>query len=108
MTHSFFTQKMIDCFAVNLCNSLQLDYVQPTFSKLAFRDERVRLAKLFSNLFLQKTGIVPCFYQSFHERLVSSLVCRIAFVHKLRLRESVLTHSPKSGMLISGPHIRCG
>jgi hypothetical protein len=37
---------------------------------------------------LQKTGIVPRFYQAFQERLVSSLVCRIAFVHKLRLRDS--------------------
>jgi hypothetical protein len=37
---------------------------------------------------LQKTGIVSRFYQSFQERLVSSLVCRIAFVHKLRVRDS--------------------
>jgi hypothetical protein len=88
MTHSFFTQKMIDCFSVNLCNSLHLDYIQPTFSKFTFRDELVRLAEPCGDLFLQKTSIVARFYQSFQERLVSSLVCCIAFIHKLRLRES--------------------
>ncbi len=88
MTHSLFTQEMIDCFAVNLCNSLQLDYIQPTFSQFTFRHELVRFPKAPGNLLLQKTSIVPRFYQSFQERLVSSLVCCIAFIHKLRLRES--------------------
>jgi hypothetical protein len=79
---------MIDRFAVYFCNSLQFDDVQPTFSKLAFRDEGMRLTQPCGDFFLQKTGIVPRFYQAFQERLVSSLVCRIAFVHKLRLRDS--------------------
>ena len=86
--YSVFAQKIIDRFPVYFCDSLQLDDVQPAFSKLAFRDEGVRLAEPGGDLFLQKTGIVPRFYQAFQERLVSSLVCRIAFVHKLRLRDS--------------------
>jgi hypothetical protein len=85
---SVFAQEIIDRFPVYFCDSLQLDDVQPAFSKLAFRDKGVRLTEPCGNLFLQKTGIVPRFYQAFQERLVSSLVCRIAFVHKLRLRDS--------------------
>jgi hypothetical protein len=88
MTYLFLAQKVTDRFAVNLCDSLQLDYVQPTFSKLAFRDERMWLSKPPRNFFLQKTSIMPRFYQSFQKRLVSSLVRRIAFVHRLRLRDA--------------------
>jgi len=78
---------MIDCFAVNLGDPLQLDNIQPTFSKFTFRDEGVRLAETRGDLFLQITCIVPRFYQTFQECLVSSLVCRIAFVHKMRVRD---------------------
>jgi hypothetical protein len=88
MIYSVFAQKIIDRFSVYFCDSLQLDDVQPAFSKLAFRYEGVRLAEPRGDFFLQKTGIMPRFYQAFQERLVSSLVCRIAFVHKLRLRDS--------------------
>lgn len=78
---------MIDRFPVNLCDSLQFDDVQPPFAKFAFRDERVRFAETPGDLFLQITCIVPGFYQTFQKCLVSSLVCCIAFVHKLRVRD---------------------
>jgi hypothetical protein len=82
---SVFAQKIMDRFAVYLCDSLQLDDVQPSFSKFAFRDERMRLAKALGDLALQITGVVSRFYQAFQECLVRSLVCCIALVHRLRL-----------------------
>lgn len=78
---------MIDRFTVDLCDSLQFDNVQPPFAKFAFRDEGVRLAETPGDLFLQITCIVSGFYQTFQERLISSLVCCIAFVHKMRVRD---------------------
>lgn len=78
---------MIDGFTVNLCDPLQFDDVQPPFTEFAFRDEGVRLAQTPGDLFLQITCIVPGFYQTFQERLISSLVCCIAFVHKMRVRD---------------------
>lgn len=78
---------MIDRLAVDLCDPLQFDDVQPAFSQLTFGDERVRFAHAFRNIFLKIASIVACFYQTFQERLVSSLICRIAFVHPLRLRD---------------------
>ena len=77
----------MDRFTVYLCDLLQLDDVQPALSKFAFRDERMRLAETVGDLFLQIPGVVSRFYQAFQECLVRSLVCCIAFVHRLRLRD---------------------
>lgn len=77
----------MDCLSVDLCDPLQFDDVQPALSQLTFGYERVRFSQTFRNIFLKIAGIVTCFYQTFQERLVSSLVCRVAFVHNLRLRD---------------------
>jgi hypothetical protein len=92
-----FAQKIVDSFAVEFCDSLQLDYVQPTLPEFAFRYERMRFSQTLGNFFLQVSGIVPCFYQTFQERLVRSLVRCIAFIHKNELA-GLPIHSPKSGM----------
>lgn len=47
------------------------------------------LSEACSDLFLKITGIVPRFYQTLQERLISSLICRIAFIHKTSLRDCV-------------------
>jgi len=57
------------------------------------------LAKAVGDLFLKVTRLMPRFYQTLQERLISPLVCRIAFIHKLE-SAGLLTHSPKSGMLL--------
>lgn len=80
-------EKITDRFAVNLCDPLQLDNVQAAFAKLTLRDEGMRFPKTPRYLLLEITSVVPRFYQAFQEGLIGSLVCRIAFVHKLRLRE---------------------
>ncbi len=66
---------------------LQLDDVQPTLAEFTFRNERMRLPEPLGHLSLEVASIVSGFYQSLEERLISSLVCRIAFVHDLRLRD---------------------
>lgn len=91
---------MIDGFTVDLRDSLQFDDVQPPFAKFAFRDERVRFAETPGDLFLQITCVVPGFYQTFQERLISSLVCYIAFVHKMRVLDCRLI--PQNRELIIG------
>jgi hypothetical protein len=84
---SVFAQEVIDRLTVYLCDSLQFNYIQPTFPKFALRNERVGFAKALGNLSLKVAGVVPRFYQALQKSLVSPLVCRIAFVHKLSLRD---------------------
>lgn len=47
----------------------------------------MRFAKTPRYLPLEITGVAPCFYQALQECLIGSLVGRVPFVHKLRLRE---------------------
>ncbi len=64
MTYSVFAQKVVDRFPVYFRDSLQLDNIQPTFSKLTFREKGMGFAESCGDFFLQKTGIMPCFYQA--------------------------------------------
>ena len=80
-------EKIINGFAVYLCDSLQLDDVQTAFAKLTLRDKGMRFAKTPRNLLLEITGVVSGIYQTFQERLIGPLVSRITFVHNLRLRD---------------------
>ena len=77
----------MDRLAVNLCDLLQFDNVQSAFAKLTLRDEGMRFAKTPRHLLLEITGVVPCFYQALQKCLVGSLVSRVPFVHKSRLRD---------------------
>lgn len=47
----------------------------------------MRFSKTARHLLLEITRVVPRFYQAFQEGLIGSLVGRIPFVHKSRLRE---------------------
>lgn len=47
----------------------------------------MRLSETLGHLPLEVAGILPGSYQALQERLVGSLVSRIAFVHELSLRD---------------------
>lgn len=78
---------MIDRFPVDLCDPLQLDNVQAALSQFAFGYEGMRFTKPSGNLPLKKAGILTRFDQALQECLIGSLICRISFIHKSRLRD---------------------
>lgn len=45
------------------------------------------LAETLRYLSLEITGVVSCFYQAFQERLISSLIGRVPFIHRTSLRD---------------------
>lgn len=80
-------EEVIHRLAVDLCDLLQFDNIQPAFAELAFGEERVGLAQTPGHLPLEETCFMPGLDQTFQECLIGSLVRRVASVHRVRLRE---------------------